>query len=153
MAYTLREVTIRANNTAAGMKKIDELWHDITSGKLPVLFDSEHSFQQGISPISRYSNYKGDESGDYDLSILGVKADFFREMEQKVEKGLYKKYDVSDEGGDIGICAGKAWKIVWNEQKNGQIKRAFTTDYESTVPAKYTKDKKAHCYLYISIQT
>lgn len=152
MAYKLNEVTIRINNTVEGIKKIEEMWCDITSGKLPILFDSEHNFQQGISPVSRYSNYENDENGDYDLSIMGVTADFFNQIEIEVRKGFYKKYDVCDDNGDIGACTKKAWEKVWNEQKNGDIKRAFTKDYESSVPAEYTKDGKVHCYLYISIQ-
>ena len=52
MAYLCNCVTIRTNNTAAGMQKSDELWADIVSGKLPVLFDSAHCFQQGISPVN-----------------------------------------------------------------------------------------------------
>ena len=73
-------------------------------------------------------------------------------MEIQVRKGLYKKYDESDETGNIGACTKKAWKKVWSEQKSGKINRAFTTDYESAVPAEYTKDRKAHCYLYIAIR-
>ena len=46
----------------------------------------------------------------------------------------------------------KAWERVWAEQKNGGIVRAFTMDYESSVPAEYTKDGKAHCYLYIAVR-
>lgn len=151
MAYRLSEVTIRTNNTEDGMKQIGELWSDITGGALPVLFDSEHNFQPGISPVSRYSNYAGDETGEYDLSILGVTADFFQKMEQDVNKGIYKKYDESDEQGDIGACTRKAWEKVWAGQKDGSVKRAFTADYESSVPAQYTKDGKAHCYLYIAV--
>lgn len=152
MAYKLSGITIRTNNTDEGMKKIGEIWCDVTSGKLPILFDNDHQFQQGISPISKYSNYASDETGDYDLSILGVTADFFDQMEQQVCKGLYKKYDVSDDHGNIGECARKAWETVWEEQKRGEIKRTFTTDYESSVPAEYTKDGKAHCYLYIAVR-
>ena len=152
MAYTLKEVTIRTNNTDEGIKKIDEIWQDIMSGKLPILFDSEHVFQQGISPISKYSDYASDENGDYDLSIIGVTAEFFQGMEMAVNEGLYKKYDGADESGNIGICTKKTWGKVWCEQKSGDIKRAFTEDYESTVPAEYTKDGKAHCYLYIAIK-
>ncbi|MBK1810756.1 AraC family transcriptional regulator [Clostridium sp. YIM B02505] len=152
MAYKLKEATIRTNNSEEGMKMIDELWEDISSGKLPVLFDSEHTFQQGISPVSRYSNYSSDESGDYDLTIMAVSVEFFKNMEVAVSKGLYKKYVEKDENGEIGVCAKKAWEKVWNEQKSGEIKRAFTMDYESSVPSEYTKDGKAHCYLYIAIQ-
>jgi hypothetical protein len=46
------------------MKKITELWQDIISGKLPILFGSEHIFQQGISPVSKYCNYESDENGN-----------------------------------------------------------------------------------------
>lgn len=153
MAYNLTGITIRTNNHADGLKKIEELWGDITSGKLPLLFDSEHNFLAGISPVSSYSNYETDENGDYDLSILGVTAEFFARMEEAAGKGLYKKYDVSDDNGDIGQCARNAWQMVWDEQTSGVIRRTYTTDYESTVPAEYTKDGKAHCYLYIAVQS
>ena len=150
MAYQLKSVSIRTNNTENGMKLIDELWQYIASGKLPILFDSEHNFRQGISPISKYSNYESDENGDYDLSIIGVSSDFFGEMEKAVAAGKYKKYD--EAADDMGECAKIAWNKVWSEQKTGTIQRAFTEDYESTVPAEYTKDSKVHCYLYIAVK-
>lgn len=150
MAYQLKEITIRTDNTPEGMKRIEELWEDVTSGKLPILFDSEHHFLTGISPISRYSNYASDETGAYDLSIVGVTSDFFGEMEIKAAAGLYKKYDES--GETIGECTGKAWERVWADQHAGKIRRTFTVDYESSVPAQYTKDGKAHCYLYIAVE-
>lgn len=149
MSYTLKEVTVRTDNSLEGMKKIEELWADVAGGKLPVLFDSEHNFQPGISPVSRYSNYESDEKGSYDLSIIGVTADFFRQMESEVMAGRYRKYDES--GEDMGQCTKAAWEKVWGDQASGAMKRAFTVDYESTVPAEYTKDGKVHCYLYISV--
>ena len=152
MAYTLSEVTIRTDNSPAGVACINELWKDIESGKLPILFDSEHQPRQGISPVSRYSGYEDGERGKYDLTVMGVTADFFARMEQEVEKGAYKKYDESDEKGDISACTGRAWEKVWAEQGWGSVKRAFTVDYESAVPAEYTKDGKAHCYLYIAVE-
>lgn len=152
MSYKLKEITIRTNNSCMGIKAISEIWDDITSGKLPILFDSEHVFQQGVSPVSKYSNYSSDENGEYDLTIMAVKADFFKKMEIAVSKGLYKKYDEKDENGEISVCTRKAWEKVWDDKKNGNIERAFTADYESTVPSKYTKDGKPHCYLYIAIK-
>jgi len=120
MAYILKEVTIRTNNTEKGISQISELWKDISAGKLPVLFDSEHNFVEGISPISKYSNY---ENGEH-----------------------------IDDNGNIELCTKKAWKKVWDDTDTGTLKRAFTIDYESSVPAEYTKDGKAHCYLYISVR-
>lgn len=152
MAYILKEITIRTNNTDDGMRKIGELWRDITNGKLPILFDNEHNFMQGISPVSRYSNYASNETGDYDLSIMGVTADFFVKMEQKIAAGEFKKYDVCNDTCDIATCTQKAWEKVWDDSKSGRLKRSFICDYESSVPAEYTKDGKAHCYLYISIE-
>ena len=150
MAYQLKSVTIRTNNTDEGMERINEIWKDILSGKLPVLFDSDGQFQQGISPVSKYSNYENDESGDYDLSIIGVTSSFFQEVEKAVGLGKYKKYEHAAD--DLGASAKMAWIQVWSEQQSGKIQRAFSEDYESTVPAEYTKDGKARCYLYIAIR-
>lgn len=149
MAYQLKEITIRTNNTQEGLNKIDEIWRDIANGKLPLLFDSEKRFLQGISPVSKYSNYASNESGDYDLTIMGVTTEFFQEMEKAVATGKYIKYDEADD--ILAVSAQKAWEKVWNEQKAGKINREFSQDFESTVPAEYTKDGKAHCYLYISV--
>lgn len=149
MAYRLKEVTIETSNTQEGIKHIEQLWQDVSSGKLPIIFDSENNFQNGISPISRYSNYESDEKGNYDLSILGVTSDFFAKLENGAKSGKYKKYEFIDT--DISSCTKNAWKMVWKEQKEGAINRAYKVDYESTVPPEYTKDNKAHCYLWISI--
>ena len=32
-----------------------ELWGDIEQGKLPILFDSEHNFAVGVSPVLKFS--------------------------------------------------------------------------------------------------
>lgn len=149
MSYTLKEVTIRTNNTQEGIERIEQLWQDVNTGRLPIIFDSENNFQNDVSPISRYSNYESDESGDYDLSILGVDPDFFRELENQVKNGKYKKYESIND--DMIASTKNAWEIVWREQKEHIINRAYKIDYESTVPAKYTNDNKAHCYLWISI--
>lgn len=153
MTYILKSVTIRSRNTAEQLAQLSELWNDIANGKLPILFDSKQTFQQGLSPISHYSNYESDETGEFDLSIMTVKPGFFIELDKKVKAGEYKKFDVSDDNNDLQSCTYKAWSQVWNEQKTNIINRAFTSDYESSVPKEYTKDGKAHCYLWIAITT
>ena len=131
------------------MAKVNELWQDILSGKIPLMYDSEHRFREGCSPVSVYRHYESDETGAFDLAIMAVQADFFADMEQEVARGLRRKYDCV--GETLQEAADAAWSQVWNDQKSGAIHRAFTVDYESTVPPAYTKDGRAHCYLYIAL--
>lgn len=150
MAYTFKSVTIRTDNSESGMATLDELWADIMQGKIPLGFIENGVPVKGLSPISVYSEYESDEKGTYDLSVMSVTADFFAELEKLVAQGKYVKIDES--GETIAECANKAWSKVWTLSAGGEIKRAFTIDYESTVPAEYTKDGKAHCYLFIAVK-
>ncbi len=148
MAYSFKSVTIRTDNSESGMARISELWADIMTGKIPLDFMENGVPVKGLSPISVYGDYESDEKGKYNLSVMTVTADFFAKMEDCVAQGKYVKIDES--GETIAECANKAWSKVWQLTASGEMKRAFTTDYESTVPAEYTKDGKAHCYLYIA---
>lgn len=150
MSYSFKSVTIRTDNSESGMAKINELWADIMQGKIPLDFIQNGIPVKGLSPISAYCDYESDEKGMYNLSIMTVSADFFAKMEELVANGSYYKIDES--GESIADCANKAWSKIWDLSANGEIKRAFTVDYESTVPAPYTKDGKVHCYLYIAIK-
>ena len=150
MAYTFKSVTIRTDDSESGMAKINGLWTDIMQGKIPLEFMENGAPVKGLSPISLYSNYESDEKGKYDLSVMSVTADFFAKMEALVAQGKYVKIDES--GETISECANKAWSKVWRLVESGEMKRAFSVDYESTVPAEYTKDGKTHCYLYIAVK-
>ncbi len=150
MAYSFTSVTIRTDNSDSGMAKINELWADIMQGIVPLEFIENGVPVKGLSPISSYSDYESDEKGKYNLSIMSVTVDFFMKMEELVAQGKYFKID--EIGETITDCANKAWSKVWQLTAKGELKRSFTIDYESTVPAEYTKDGKAHCYLYIAVR-
>ncbi len=149
MSYKFDKVTIRLKNDAEGLSKINELFDDIVSGKIPLLFNSNGEFVEGIAPVSEYSNYESDETGEYDLSVIAVEKDFFKNLENEVSKGNYVKYDVA--GEDVVTCAQNAWQQVWQDQRKRKINRSFKVDYESTVPKEFTNDGKAHCFLYIGV--
>ena len=149
MTYKLDKVTIRLKNDAEGMGEIGELFADIVSGEIPLLFNSNKELIEGIAPVSEYSNYESDETGEYDLSVVAVEKEFFKTLEAEVSEGKFVKYDVA--GEDVMASAQNAWKQVWQNQRNGKIKRSFNIDYESTVPGEFTPDGKAHCILYIGI--
>ena len=150
MSYKFNSVTIRTDNSEIGMAKINELWADIMTGKIPLDFIENGAPVKGLSPISSYSDYESDEKGKYNLSVMTVTVDFFAKMESLVAQGKYIKID--ENGETITDCANKAWSKVWELSLNGELKRAFTIDYESTVPAEYTKDGKTHCCLYIAVK-
>ena len=43
--------------------------------------------------------------------------------------------------------------MFWNDTHSGVFKKElFTVDYESSVPKEFSKDGKAHCYLYIAVK-
>lgn len=149
MSYRLNAITIRVTDIMEYKKEMQEIWRDITNGNLPILFDSEHNFQKGVSPIYQYSNYS---QNDFDLSVMGVTSEFFKQLELKVTEGFYKKYEFSDINGDMELCSQRAWEQVSTDCISGLIKRTYICDYESNVPPEYTKDGKAHCYLYISVK-
>lgn len=149
MSYRLDAITI-SNYGLPSPTTLREIWHDIESGKLPLIFDSTHNFVPGVSPVLKYSGYSDDKK-KFILSIMGVTKRFFYELEMKVENGTYKKYDFCSDVLDLEECSKRVWENVNLDQANGTIKRAFTCDFESTVPKNYTKDGKAHCYLYIAI--
>ncbi len=150
MAYSFKSVTIRTDNSDSGMAKINELWADIMQGIVPLEFIKKGVHVKRLNTKSSYSDYESDEKGKYNLSIMSVTVDFFMKMEELVAQGKYFKIDES--GETITDCANKAWSKVWQLTAKGELKRSFTIDYESTVPAEYTKDGKAYCYLYIAVR-
>ena len=150
MAYRLKEITIKTDNSKEGIVKINEIWKDIAGGRLPILFDSESNMQKDISLIAKYYNYENFEEGNYDLTIMVVEPEFYEEMEKQVQSGTYKKYDVSDD--TISLCAKRAWEKVWEDKKTRKISRTYSEDFECTVPAQFTEDGMNHCCLYIAVE-
>ncbi|NCB93400.1 MAG: AraC family transcriptional regulator [Clostridia bacterium] len=149
MGYVLKEIAISMDGSENEVQNLNDIWRDVESGKIPLLFDSDGEFMDGLSPISLFTNYAANQKGIYDLKIITVKSDFFAQMEQRIIEGKYRKYDCDD--ANMQNAINRAWSQVQEDEKNGVIVRAYTKDYESTVPKEYTKDGKAHCYLYISL--
>lgn len=147
MSYRLSSVTLRTDNSPQGLAAVSALWDDVQSGKLPLLLDSAGTFRPGLSPISRYSHYEKGTEGAYDLTVMTVTADFFAVLEDKAASGRYQKFEAA--GDNLTACSQAAWGQVWGDTS---LKRSFTEDYESTVPAEYAKDGKCHCYLWIAVE-
>ena len=141
MNYQLRAVTIRTNNSLEGMTQIGNLWTDIMNGK----------FNLDLPPngtiISRYSYYESDESGNYDLSVMGVKKDFVEQLETEAKEGRFRVYRGETDDGDVAAATELAWQRVWNDTQSGELKRAFTVDYELSE----VESGKTSCTVYIAL--
>ena len=124
MNYQRRAVTIRTNNSLEGMKQIGNLWTDIMNGKFTL------SLPPNGTIVSRYSNYESDESGNYDLSVMGVRKEFVERLEALAQKGRFRVYKGESDDGDVAAATEQAWQRVWNDTQSGELKRAFTEDYE-----------------------
>ncbi len=142
----MNEVTIRTDNSVEGIEKIHHLWQDVMSGNTKLVLNEDTIL------ISRYSNYDSNETGLYDLSILSVNDEFFKQLNAECVHGKYRRYDFCTDSDDISSNIQKAWELVWDDQKNGKIKRCYTKDYECIVLANQASDHKFHCLLYIAIE-
>lgn len=139
MSYCLREIVLEDGGD------MEELWRDIVSGRLPLLFDSDGRPRRGLSPVTRYA-HSGD--GRETVSVLAVAADFFRRLNEEAERGHYRRFDARNVNGDTAACARRAWELA---RQAGIRPKPGAADYESTVPPAYTRDGAAHTYLYIAL--
>lgn len=142
----MKGITIRTNNSAEGIKKIEKLWQDVMRGSSKLILAGN------ITPIAKYSNYDSDENGDYDLTILAVDYNYMQQLERGCMKGKFRKYDFCSENTDIAAAIKAVWQKVDDDVREGKIKRSYTEDYECTIPPDYSRDNKLHCLLYIAIE-
>jgi predicted transcriptional regulator YdeE len=86
-------------------------------------------------PAAVYTDYEGDWQGFF-TAVAGFtrnSANDFNagEVLTKVPAGRYAKFTNT---GKLPDCVIDAWKAVWQAEKEGSLKRAYTTDFE-TYPA------------------
>ncbi len=145
MSYTLKEVTIRTDNSEEGLARISELWGDVFSGKLPVI-------ENGMVPVARYANYSKTDPLTYDFTILGWYPSVIRALNSEaVDTRRFIHFSTC---ANCEIKAIKeAWDLVRAAEANGSIKRAYANDYEITTrPDDADIDKPYWCELYISVE-
>ena len=143
----MKEITIRTNNSAEGLKKIEKLWKKVLRGNMSLFLTGE------MIPMARYSNYYFDKDVSFDLSILVVDYDFMQKLEQGCLRGKFKKYDLGfDNSFNISKAIQSAWQQVMEDSEDGLIERSYTDDYGCTIPANYSRDHRLHCLLYIALK-
>ena len=148
MSYRLDTVAMEVDMSPESMAQVTELWNDIASGKLPLLFTSDGKFIEGASPITEYIDYVGVNSNQpYTMQVRVVESDFFRNLNEKTAAGEFVLFE--DSADTIPECSAGAWEKARAQETDGRLRIDYSYAIESTVPPEYTKDGKAHCYLYV----
>ncbi|MBD5559878.1 MAG: hypothetical protein HDQ87_05910 [Clostridia bacterium] len=148
MAYRLESISFRVDGGAAGGAATEAIWNDLVQGKLPLLFDSDGQFVPGLSPVTEYRDFDGRVSSlPCSMTIRAVPGSFFQQMADQMDAGLYKLYTAA--GSDIAECSAAVWKMFSEDEDPsvGNVDDPYAV--ESSVPTEYTKDGKAHSYLWV----
>lgn len=150
MAYRLSSISIQTDTSPENMQAVTEIWGDIASGKIPLLYDSTGEPAEKLSPVTEYLDFDGVLEGKpYTMVIRTVPYEYFADLEERTKAGELVKYETVSESGSIEECSTEAWQKVQQDEKDGRISIDYSWCLESTVPPDYTPDHTARCYLYV----
>ncbi|WP_099159586.1 effector binding domain-containing protein [Virgibacillus ndiopensis] len=113
--------TIRTNNfnDEQVMQKIMDMWKGASA---------DLSQQEG-NTYGLYHEYESDYKGDYSLSVaIEGKNESSITIPEDIEYEVFK-VDTDSEQGILNT-----WNEIWNKEKEGQLDRAYTYDFEKYYP-------------------
>ena len=147
MSYQLDAVTFQADMGPEGMAKTAEIWGDIGSGKLPLMFASDGTFNPALMPVTEYTDYETVQSGGpITVTIRMVSPEYLKNLEAR---GGFRRYETESAAGSIEECSLAAWEQAQRDMAAGSLNIDYSFAVESTVPAQYAPDGKAHCTLLV----
>ncbi len=112
--------SIRANNFSDDIAKIIDLWQESIMNN-----ENYTGNWYGV-----YHEYESDFKGDYTLSICNEDISSNKDNIVIDDKQKYETFEVKSRD-DLP----KVWQKIWDLELKGQLKRAYTIDYE-----KYSQD-------------
>jgi predicted transcriptional regulator YdeE len=114
--------SVRTNNfkDEAIMQKISEMWKEASS-----ILRNQEEVKYGL-----YYDYESDYKGDYTLSVAIESSD----NNPGVKIPNTTKYEIFevDTLDEIGIL--NAWREIWDREEKGELKRAYSYDFEKYYP-------------------
>ncbi|WP_240376181.1 GyrI-like domain-containing protein [Bacillus piscicola] len=113
--------TIRTNNfnDEQVMQKITDMWKGA----------SVDLSQHEGNTYGLYHEYESDYKGDYTLSVaIEGKSESSITIPEDIEYEVFK-VDTDSEQGILNT-----WNKIWNKEKEGQLERAYTYDFEKYYP-------------------
>lgn len=114
--------SVRTNNFKddAIMQKITDMWKEASS-----VLKNQDEVTYGL-----YHDYESDYKGDYTLSVAIESSDKASTIKiPNTSKYEVFEVDTTDENGII-----KTWKQIWEREEKGDIKRAYSFDFEKYYP-------------------
>lgn len=115
----IKEIRTNNFNDEDVMKKITDMWKDASS---------ELSNDKG-NIYGLYHEYESDYKGDYTLCV-SIECD----NESSIVVPDDAKYEVFKVNTDDEQGIFKTWKEIWKKEEEGQLKRAYTYDFEKYYP-------------------
>ncbi|MCA1042078.1 AraC family transcriptional regulator [Bacillus infantis] len=114
--------SVRTNNfkDEAIMQKISEMWKEASS-----ILRNHEEVKYGL-----YYDYESDYKGDYTLSAAIESSD----NNPGVKIPNTTKYEIFevDTLDEFGIL--NAWREIWDREEKGELKRAYSYDFEKYYP-------------------
>ncbi|ADC52366.1 hypothetical protein BpOF4_21854 (plasmid) [Alkalihalophilus pseudofirmus OF4] len=114
--------SVRTNNfeDKAIMQKITEMWKEASSALL-----NQDEVTYGL-----YHEYESDYRGDYTVSVAVESSNNANTIKiPSISKYEIFKVDSLDENGILNT-----WKQIWEQEENGDLKRAYSFDFEKYNP-------------------
>ncbi|MEN8698236.1 GyrI-like domain-containing protein [Bacillus infantis] len=115
--------SVRTNNfkDETIMQKISEMWKEASS-----ILRNHEEVKYGL-----YYDYESDYKGDYTLSV--AKESSNNNPTVKIpETTKYEIFEV-DTLDEFGIL--NAWREIWDREEKGELKRAYSYDFEKYYPS------------------
>ncbi|MDV2686414.1 effector binding domain-containing protein [Alkalihalophilus lindianensis] len=114
--------SVRTNNfeDEAIMQKITEMWKEASSALL-----NQDEVTYGL-----YHEYESDYKGDYTVSVAVESSNNVNTIKiPNISKYEIFKVDSLDENGILNT-----WKQIWEREEKGDLKRAYSFDFEKYNP-------------------
>ncbi|HAM81737.1 GyrI-like domain-containing protein [Ornithinibacillus bavariensis] len=114
--------SVRTNNfkDESIMQKITDMWKKASS-----VLTNQDEVTYGL-----YHDYESDYKGDYSLSVAIESSDNTSTINiPNTSKYKIFEVDTTDENGILNT-----WKRIWDREEKGDLKRAYSFDYEKYYP-------------------
>lgn len=144
MTYRLDSISLKLENGKESFEKINEIYEDIFSGKIPLIKNTKGKIDKDIIALGEYVNCGG---GRYEFTVFADDGGSLFQIRKWIDYGDIEWFEGVGSTIDEARIEARIYRCL-----NKSIKRIFKNDFEEIIPKKYSKDGKVHCLLYVGIE-